>query len=381
MKTAIQTLFFFIGMLYTLDAQPNLSSRETMEGTVLYGDLKSQTKFYYVPKGIHLGEDADGKPNFSFARMTYIPSRARGMENWKQTSVLQFTVKKTAIDRSTLQRLKKNLKARSCAQCSIDLVPIPIRKMEAALIYTDLDADSTQILPQGYANTKKGLSQGIWSSKTFTVRPQKYTSQALWDAFKKNKGLLSVAYSIWTKGHFTDHISYDYQAPEEHKELFEQLHKRNTPGDSSKLQATLVHTGVFHLDLDLKKWPALLKEIDLGSTLSPRYGLIDIYCHDFNNNIRPDLIGKIVEFEAQGVGNGPVKAEVDFKKNTPDLYAQALKFEYAVRLDKPFRYRVTEITESGEVHTGQWLTKENWSHIIDVSSHKDFETTLKNAKQ
>ncbi|GAA3628028.1 hypothetical protein GCM10022397_12070 [Flavivirga jejuensis] len=343
----------------------------------IYAHQKQSDKFYFAPQGIELVVDTDGKPNFSFARMTYIPSRAKGNENWKQTNMVQFTVSMKQVSPQILREIKNILRKRLCSQCRPKLVPIPLSRVQANLVYTSIDADTIEVLKNKYHNTEQDKKEGRWSTKTFTIRPNKHTSEILWDGFEKDKALLTVAYAIWAKGKYTDSVSYKYNGSKELEALFKNL---NASRDSTQVtpSETLIVADAFPVSLDLEKWPDLLKEIDLGSTLSPRYGLIDIYCHDFSDNIRSDLIGKIVEFKAHAAGVGFVKTEVEFMKSAPYTVAHALKFEYAVRLDKPFYYRVIEMTEAGEVITGVWQTKIKWSSIIDVSSQKEFVSVIKN---
>lgn len=370
----------FLALAWQVKTQPDLSSKEIIVGLPVYADLRQQHKFYYAPSSFELDKDADGKPEFSFVRMTHIASRARGMENWKQSSAIQFTIKQAGITREALKAIRERLKTKSAGRTKIKLLPAPIKKMEASLVYTNLDADSTTAIRSNYNSNAEDKRGALWTTKVFTIRPDKFTSQALWDAFKEGKGLLSVAYGIWTHGAYNDDISYHFNGPEELQKVFEGL--SNTATDSTQANTeALINAGAFQVAVDLEQWPDLFKEISFESTLSPRYGLVDVYCYDFRQNTRPGLLGKIVELEAEGVGKGPVKTEIDFSKTQPDIYAHAVKFEYAVRLDKPLRYRVIELLESGDVSEGPWIVKNNWTEEIDISSQVDFNSTFKSEEQ
>lgn len=360
--------------------QPDLSSKEIIGGLPVFADVQQEHKFYYAPSSFELDRDPDGKPEFSFVRMTHIASKARGMENWKQSSVIQFTIKQAGITRETLKEIMERLKTRYGRGAKIKLLPVPIKKMEASLIYTNLDTESTTAVRSNYNNSTEDQGRALWTTKVFTIRPDKFTSQALWDAFKKDKGLISVAFGIWTHGTYNEQETYHFDGPEELEEVFEQLNTQPTDSTQAKT-AALLNAGAFQVSVDLNQWPDLLKQISFESTLSPRYGLVDVYCYDFKQNTRPELLGKIVEFEAEGVGNGYVRTEIDFSKNNPNTYAHAIKFEYAVRLDKPLRYRIIELFESGDVSEGPWLVKNNWTEEIDVSSKVDFNSTLKSKER
>ncbi|MCW5516887.1 hypothetical protein [Muriicola sp. Z0-33] len=375
LKIRIVTVMFLV-LAWQVKTQPDLSSKEIIGGLPVYADLHLQHKYYYAPSSFELDRDADGKPEFSFVKMTHIPSRARGMKDWKQSSAIQFTIKQAGITNEALKEIRERLKTKSAGRTKIKLLPAPIKKMEASLIYSNLDADSTTAIRSNYNSNTKNRRGALWTTKVFTIRPDKFTSQVLWDGFKKEKGLLSVAYGIWIHGAYNEEVSYQFNGPEELEKVFEQLNAQPTDSTEVKTEA-LINAGAFQVAVDLELWPDLLAEISFESTLSPRYGLVDVYCYDFRENIRPDLLGKIVELEAEGVGKGPVKTEIDFSKTNPDIYAHAVKFEYAVRLDKPLRYRVIELAESGDVMEGTWLLKENWTGIIDVSSQKDFNSFYK----
>ena len=362
------------------NTQVDLSSKEIINGLPVYADMTQQHKFYYAPPALSLDRDTEGKPKFSFVRMTHIAGKARGMEHWKQNSVVQFTVRQSGITRAALKEVSAKLKSRDGIGSELELRPAPIQKMEASLIYTNLDTDSTSALHSNYHDNAKQKRGALWTTKVFTIKPDKFTSQALWNAFQNGKGVLSVAYSIWTYGNNQEQSSYQFNGPEELEKVLEGI--TNSSNDSTDVKTeAIINAGAFPVVVDLEKWPGLLQEISFESTLSPRYGLVDVYCYDFSQNIRPDLLAKIVEFEAEGVGKGPVKTEIEFSDSNPDIYAHAVKFEYAVRLDQPLRYRVIELYQSGEVTEGPWRERNNWTEIIDISSKVDFNSTFKSEEQ
>ncbi len=366
-----------------LTAQPNMSDRHLIQEMIIYGDQSDKNTFYYAPKYIKLDKDNTGKPSFSFVKMTHIGSRARGTEGWKQSSMIQFTISPQFFGSKQLKFAKNVLKQRICQSCKLRVRPMPIKKMEAHLVYVDLETDKKEILTSNYAKNrvKEKFEEGMWNTKTFTIRPDKYTSQIIWDGLKKNKGVLSVAYAIWGKGKYTDSISYKFTGPKELAEVFHNLNKDTLEITKQKTNGVLISTGAYPIDIDSNTWPQLFNEISFESTLSPRYGLIDIYCYDFTNQIRSDLVAKIIEFEAEGVRGKKVTSELEFNKDSPDIYAHELRFKYAVRLDKPLKYKVIELTEKGEIIEGDWKQKENWTGIIDISSQKDFEENIKNEKK
>ncbi|MCB0376661.1 MAG: hypothetical protein KDD04_12135, partial [Sinomicrobium sp.] len=114
--------------------------------------------------------------------------------------------------------------------------------------------------------------------------------------------------------------------------------------------------------------PDLTKQIDINERIPPEYAALDVYCFDFNNAIREDLYAKRVEFKAEGVGRGEVSFKVTFRATEPDIYAKTIRFIYAVKLDKPCSYRITEIFKDGRTERSKWTAVENWHQILDVTT-------------
>jgi regulatory protein YycH of two-component signal transduction system YycFG len=84
--------------------------------------------------------------------------------------------------------------------------------------------------------------------------------------------------------------------------------------------------------------------------------------------MRYDLFAKKIELKATSINGSSITRAFLFKFNQPDQYARNIQFGYAVRFDKPFYYRVTEITQDGEATVSDWKQKESWNEIIDITS-------------
>jgi hypothetical protein len=93
-----------------------------------------------------------------------------------------------------------------------------------------------------------------------------------------------------------------------------------------------------------------------------------VYCYDFNNAIRADLFAKRIEISATSVNGSEIYHTSTFKQSQPDEYAKSIRFPYAVRFDKPYKYRITEITQEGDVVSSGWIERTSWSDIIDITT-------------
>lgn len=151
-------------------------------------------------------------------------------------------------------------------------------------------------------------------------------------------------------------------------DFFESEVKNQT---DSALKITMVKADVVSLSVNVKDWPSVIQKVDINEKVPARYPLFDVYCYDFNNDLRPDLYVKKVEIKATSVNGSDVISVFSFKQSQPELYAKSIRFPYAVRFDKPFYYRVTEINADGDVAATEWKQKKEWNELLDITSPPD----------
>jgi hypothetical protein len=128
-----------------------------------------------------------------------------------------------------------------------------------------------------------------------------------------------------------------------------------------------VRAGAVAIEVDAGRWPDIVRRIDNGASAPPGYAFLDVYCYDFNNELRPDLYEKDVEIDAEGVAGRRARLFAIFQKDAPDVYTRTLRFPVAVRLDRPYRYRVVEIAPDGTLKEGVWRVRESWAAHLDVT--------------
>jgi hypothetical protein len=100
---------------------------------------------------------------------------------------------------------------------------------------------------------------------------------------------------------------------------------------------------------------------------------LDVYCYDFNNQIRNDLHARKVEIKAIGVNGKPVITSVVFREKEPDIYVSSIRFPHAVRMDLPYQYRIVEIYKQKGIQPGKWTERSSWDGIIDVTTRANSE--------
>ena len=187
--------------------------------------------------------------------------------------------------------------------------------------------------------------------------------------FKHGRSLLSVHYSCYARGMSEEvgeiqgeGMGELVEEMEEH--LAEVIDSLQGPRRISKV----VVSDAFSVRINPIQYPELMKQIDINEGMPPEYAALDVYCFDFNNEIRPDLFAKKLEIRADGVGRGEVKTQLSFKATEVDTYAHAVRFPYAVRMDRPYFYRITEISREGEVNTSSWQKRTSWASMLDITT-------------
>lgn len=352
-------------------AQPDLSQRRQVGTLIVYADDRRSNLYYYAPNELTLAELLPGKPDLHVLQIRYTGTAAGGDQGRQvYRSLLNFRVRMPAVTVDELQVAKGILSPRADF---IELRPLPIRRVEAALVYTALNAEAERskptALPAGYfqesEKEKPTTSDVYWSERIYTLSLDNDTAQVFWSAFQKGQVVLSLGYAFMADGveHDANIVKLTGSA-----ELIEALQGQIGKQSSDPRQRTIavVRTGAFAVTADAGKWPDLFKRIDLNDRVPPGYATIDIYCYDFQSR-DIQVYEKRVEIEAEGVTGDLVRVDTKFRGKQPDIYARNLRFPFAVRLDRPYRYRVVTTALDGTMTVTPWLTQENWVRILDVT--------------
>lgn len=374
-------LFFFLGLIISNSAwtQPVISKRETINGFQVCPDFKKKNIFYYYPGDLGLAKDIFGKPLYKFIQMRYTGSSATGDEgviNYK--SLLEFTVNMTGADALALNNLKAELQKQK--NVNPELRTMPIRKMEAILIFALADGNENKKtvisdagkFEQGEANE---IATGeYWSERTYSLSLDKFSSQLLWATLEKGQLIMSVAYAFFIDG-YEENLSAEYSVTsagpltKEINEQIKELAKKSAEDTVTK--TILIKANAFAVTVNLKENSDRIKKIDINeSWIPPDFPVMDIRCYDFNNELRPDLYAKRIEIIATGMDGNEVKKNITFFSSEPDIYYSGLRFKYAVRMDKPYKFRIVEINNDAGPVYGKWIEQKNWSRLIDITSKK-----------
>jgi hypothetical protein len=353
-------------------AQPSLSSSQRVGDQTVYRDAIKPNIYYYLPAGYSVVHDTKGKPEFSMLQMRYTGTRATGDDGVaKFNNILQFRVaidpehpKKITELRNTLKKTVPGLELRS----------LPVRKFSSVLVFasSNTSADSLHLLQPSYSEASDenaASNNSFWNDRVVTLRLSNADAQLVEAALKNEQSVMSFSYAIYSSFTETDvkdlEVSGNSKLRKELQDYFSNELKNSA--DSSR-KITMIRADAINLNVDLSAWPTLVQKVDINERMPAKFPLFDVYCYDFNNSMRPDLYAKKIEIKATSVNGNDILTAFSFKGSQPELYAKSIRFPYAVKFDRPFFYRVTEITVDGEAITTDWKEKKDWSELLDITS-------------
>ena len=357
-------------------AVPDLASRRAVGSLIVFGDDQRRDLFHYAPAEIRIVTAEDGRPDLSLIDMRYTGNalaRDRGLTLHK--SLLTLRVE---LPPHSPEALSACARALGVAGRPAELRPLPIRRLSAALISTTIGeaADTTrQALPAGRFQASREhegpVGEGYWNERVFTVGLDSLTAQALRTTLEKGQLSMSLGYVVVADGRLAREPWGLVDAPPMLAEaLGRELSAESASGPASadSMLRRVVASGVIPIRADARRWPDLLRRVDIDAGTRTGYAAMDVYCYDFRDNRRPDLYEKQVEVEAESVGGRPVRLQAVFARAHPDVYQTSLRFPVAVRLDRPYRYRVAEVRPDGSSAQGDWRTGRDWLDVLDLTT-------------
>ncbi len=355
-------------------AQPDFSRATVVEDLKCFPDATDVRTYYYEPGKLAIATNDEDKPDFKFIQLRYTGTAAYGDQgNFRFRNILRFRVLMTQPEKQQLLAVKLAL-AKTQNRTTIDLRPMPIRNINTVLVFTPIDGsvslpgDTTTLYGGNFsADGKQGVSQRgmYWKERDFSMRLDNESSQALAGAFEKGQLLMSVGYAFFSEG--VNSITNDFQISG-NKVFTEELQKKLSEAqDSLKVNEHCVMTDALAVHIDTEKWPDLVSQIDINEEIPPGYAALEIRCYDFNNNLDSTLYVKKIEVKATGVGGNNVITQVSFSRKTPDIYAQDIHFNYAVKMDEPFYYRITTVSDEGMPQKTGWIEQQSWTSLIDIT--------------
>ncbi len=355
------------------DAAPDLRVARQAGPITVYPDDGRRNLFYYPPGELAIATREGGAPDIHLLHARYtgsVVTRDQGAALARSI----FTVH-VVMNGPSPADLAAARRALASAAGSVELRPLPIRRVESAIVYAPVaggDASASTPLPSGHfeAADTAAPKDGYWTERVYTLGLGPEDAQLLSAALERGAIALSVGYAFLADGIGPDQ---PFQELTGSPAVVEQLRKLIAPpgdghdGTRNTKTPHLVRAGAVGVTADLSRWPDIVRRIDINESAPPGYAALDVYCYDFNQGGESPLYEKQVEIEAAGVGGRPVTLTTSFTRSQPDLYARSLHFPVAVRLDRPYRFRIVEIAQDGTSRTTRWRDRSSWADLLDVT--------------
>jgi hypothetical protein len=345
-----------------IHAQPDPNTAQHVGNMTVWRDYSRPSNYYYLPGKLELAKEKTGEPALKLILIRYsgnVINRDEGASRFR--SLLQMRVKLVNPTKEELAKLKTTLRA-------ANLYVLPISKVKTVLVLPSLAGNDTATSAGGYFEQGKNENaSAYWDERDFTVRLDNYTAQYVMAQLDSNRLLMSLAYAFYVNTPVK--IDTARMIGSGLKE-YDMANKFPGLGASDTTTTVIAKADAIPIQLNLQQWPTLVTKIDMNSKMPPAYACLDLYCYDFNNEIRTDLYSKMIQVKAKGIANDDVIYNVNFSSKNADIYAAAVRFKYAVRVDLPYYYRVTEVTKDGETKQTDWIKRENWYEMLDITSRQ-----------
>jgi hypothetical protein len=363
-------------------AAPDLRQARRAGPLIVYPDDARRNLFYFPPGDLVIATSEAGEPDVHLLHARYTGSAATGDRG---TAVIRsiFTLR-LVMSGPTLQQITDARKVLSAVTGgSTELRPLPIRRVESAIVYATApgsaaspsSGEAGRALPAGHFEPTESAAaaprEGYWTERLYTLGLGPADAQLLSDALERGRLALSVGYAFLADGIGPDEPLQELTGS---PELVAELRKRilsppRVPADGKAPPAPqVVRAGAVGVTADVARWPRIIRRIDINESAPPGYAALDVYCYDFNQGTDSALYETQVEIQAAGVGGRPVTLTAAFSRTQPDLYARSLRFPVAVRMDRPYRFRVLAIAQDGGSKTTPWRERAAWTELLDVTA-------------
>ena len=366
-----------------LPAQPVFESERRMDDLVIFADHEEANRFYYAPGHLRLAEQ-NGAPAVLFLLTRYVGTSARGDQG--ETSYfarLTFGIEMDGPSGESIRAAADRISAETGRKPEIR--PLPIRRLEAQVVFTPIGNEAApDTLTEGHLEvdreSERESNDGFWQQRTYALRLDRHSAEAVWKTLEDGQALVSFTYAFIAEGvpggSGSGDVRVSSTASDEDRARLEASAGPDQDADDSSSDTELIEQSVladaFAVELDPQRHADLIMILDLNEMyVDPAYSVLDVQCYDFRNGLRPDLWMKKVELAAEAVNGRTARIAVTFRASEPDLHAESVRFPYAVRMDRPLKYRVVEVALDGSRTVSDWREKESWVGLIDVTTAPD----------
>ena len=337
---------------------PDLRACRRAGPLVVYADARRSGLFFYPPGQIGLTDRPDGSPGLLLLQARH----ARDTASFR--SRFTFRLRMSGPSPAELGQARAALRKETGR--AVELRPLAIRRTEAAVVYLPVDSACAVTLPDGSfeAAGPEGADGVYWTERSYTIRLDRWSAKLYTDALRRGPVAMSLGFAFYAEGIAADTADELSGSPEVVAALRRQLAR----APRGVKPGSLVQSCALALTVDPGRWPDTVRQIDLDAVAPPGFAALGVRCYDFRDELRPDLYAKQIDLEAEGGSGRTARITLTFDVSRRDLSAVSARFPYSVRMNRPFRYRVREILDDGTRRDGDWISRESWADVIDITS-------------
>lgn len=356
-------------------AQPALDGGRDVGPVHLYPDATVPGRYYYLPGPLTLVE-RDGRPALRFVLTRRVGTASRGSRGTvDHFAHLSFDVEQRSVHADAIAAARHALEREGIDRP--DLRPLPLRGIEAGVVFAPLGGGAADTVAGGDFETARSAELGDSASgvafgrRRYTLRLDRASAEAVWRTLRSGTTLVSFHYAYLARGTVGagEELAVAGGLPGQDAAFHLEPARGTEEGPGRGVRA--VRADAFSVELDPERDADLMQVIDLNTDRSPpAYGVLDVRCYDFRSGLRPDLALKLVHLEGEAVNGRTARQLVIFRADEPEAAVHRVRFPYAVRLDRPLRYRVEEVGLDGETVDRGWQER-SWIGVLDVSTSRE----------
>ncbi len=341
-------------------AMPDFASRRMVGELEIYRDSLEKRRFYYAPAALELVRESDGAPDAQLLQLRYVDDASGALEF---LSTLTLRVRSDVPEPRALARARKLLGGAD----RVDLRPLPVTRFVSQIQLPGVGSDGGDLALPGSLESEPGGGRSGTLDERITIDLDTPTSMLVTRIARSGGLVLSLNYRFESAGlgdptpeieATTEGVALPQDAPP----------LLDAPDVERSVEHRTVRAGAVEVALDLRRWPSLLHRVDFDGEAPPRYARLRVYCYAFREPEEGSgLASRKVEAEATGADGSVVDATLKFSAGEPTVYAKTLRFDRPVRVDRPFRFRVTDTHRDGRRDVGRWQDRRSWAAILDVS--------------
>lgn len=338
-----------------LTAEPSLRDTFVIDGIKIYADHRVQGTFYLHPMPARIAKGEDGRPDIGLTLTYYTGSQVRddaarddvrwalriGLDRKTRTPAQYEAIRQELVNRTSRPVALRNLS---------------LRRMPVTVVYAPIDTPEERIeLSPG--QFEESIGDGTyWTRRTINLALERTDGTVLRAALENQGAIMGIAYTYVADGYVKDESG-----------SAEQLERPDRPVWNRVTE--VIDGDAISVELDTDSFPGALQIVDLDSMAPPGYPGLTIVCVDFLEDPDDWMFEETeIRVEAESVTGRPIRALTRFPGLDPEVSLQRVAFQYAVRVDRPFRYQVRAYDIKGRKHESDWVEVSEWGAPVMASA-------------